>query len=477
MRTITYKKGLDILESVDYRTHKTWKDQSFQLASSFLHSFTNPILRFPIINIINPNPGEYQDWIKWNNSIRVLAAFTTIALPFLFAYGAWQSPLLLTLPIFFLFLHFSAHLLRIKAQSGRPLACILLPKEDLLDLEAQNELHVGIHNIALTPNTVNAVECNLRDAQKRVEEILEALRDGPNPPHIICFQEAALQHEDAEKKLILGLQECGYAVIHNVAKNLAGAGFGSGLMIASKVPINFEKFHPFKNVGHRGVVPRGLLIFSLHFGGKQYMIANTHLESLEKSAIRLEQVKEIVALLETKNLENTQFILCGDFNISKTTEAGTPNTDLCDIESLKILNEKFTDLFNNDHHSNGARKSDEPRFLKDDLKYMKEDYNREQEPLATWYFKKDIRPKVKEEFEYVTGQNSENPYDNDTWGTSRWKETKSTQTARYDGFLFFKSEGNPGVNNTTIEIRYNITKEKLPSSTSDHLPVSMVLKR
>jgi len=92
-------------------------------------------------------------------------------------------------------------------------------------------------------------------------------------------------------------------------------GFGSGLLVMSKMPIKNAQYVPIK--AEHPCVNRGVFMVDVvRKDSKPLRIGNTHLVAFhndEAKQIRQEQIKEVTKILSKSKY---QTILCGDFNIS-----------------------------------------------------------------------------------------------------------------------------------------------------------------
>lgn len=157
---------------------------------------------------------------------------------------------------------------------------------------------------------------------------------------IVCLQEVFAQ--GSRNELVKRLKdEYPYMVVRSGGQLL---GEGSGLFVASKLPILKYKFYPFNNgIGSDAWCQKGLLSIKFDLSAlvpnRSLFVHTTHLQSnpdgslpwllsgvgIEKAIeVREEQLKMIRKILDTcitneqengQSLENISMILCGDFHI------------------------------------------------------------------------------------------------------------------------------------------------------------------
>ena len=98
----------------------------------------------------------------------------------------------------------------------------------------------------------------------------------------------------------------------------------SGLLIASKYPIQKKRAHIFKySYGEDRLSHKGALAIDIMINNKRYSVINTHLNAdpifgFKKKAvnIREKQIKQLKSIIKKKKLNNiNNVIVCGDFNI------------------------------------------------------------------------------------------------------------------------------------------------------------------
>ena len=179
-----------------------------------------------------------------------------------------------------------------------------------------DSLTICTFNTALMPS-VGSVVNGVPPPEDRVQKIVrEILSKGDQ---IVCLQECF----DAtySQKLVDGLANTYPYIIHHVGPS--NFGFGSGLTLASKVPISAAQFVQFNDsAGDEIFANKGCLAVTLDVGsGRHVNLMTTHLQadvsSADASVIRKKQIEQMarVAKLYQKRHPALCFLVCGDFNI------------------------------------------------------------------------------------------------------------------------------------------------------------------
>ncbi len=173
-------------------------------------------------------------------------------------------------------------------------------------LTQNSPLHVRTQNVGFVTSGLSSIN-DLRHPITRARELAEGIVNDASQPDVIVFQEAF--HEDASWALCQGLQKKYPYIIHSVAPHVSG--FNSGMMVASKHPIDSASFHKFEDMIpdiEKACAPKGVLKVSLKFGEKTVMLYGAHTQSMlseGKSAARLKQFKAVAKMMREDFEENT----------------------------------------------------------------------------------------------------------------------------------------------------------------------------
>lgn len=416
--------------------------------------------------VIEPSPGSNKENYLDHIAMRVSVLVTVLPL--------CGFMLLATPPAFGL---------RAMEHSSRPPMSMLYtpschfkePSE--LILTQEKPLKVRTFNIAMTPDSMNTL-CDLRPPLERVEEIIQAILDDPDPPDFINFQEAF--HEEAVSKLCEGIR-CVYPfIIHSVLPNYI-SGFNSGVLIASKYrpkDVRFERFdHMF---GIENLVPRGIIRVAIESANKTIFLYGIHTQSLpgvDRAKARCLQLKQTCRFMKAdlEQYPDILQVLMGDFNTSTISEWGANNNDQPEQKVLKYLNTQFKDLFLNDHSPlTGAREKGESCFLKIDNQRISNLTLKE--PRGSWY----DGPLAHKGLILTAMAMFDRWYNNlavplqlisneITWGTPKWFSDQTANTARMDYICIPRCF--EGIIDGRVEIRRLYAPNQAESAISDHLPV------
>ena len=180
----------------------------------------------------------------------------------------------------------------------------------------------------------------------------------------------------------------------------------------------------------------------------------------------------------------TPQVLVGDLNTSTITAWGEDNLESNNPEK-KVqdkLNECFEDLFLKDHDKiTGQRSSGAPVYLQKDNEKMNS--KNLDEPSGTWYVGPFAEPrgftgkslqkhkeKDRKKYDYKTEKNPNvKTEESVSWGTPRWRNSQTANTARFDYILIPKRQKQ--LLDGNVEIRRVLVPKEAHSAPTDHLPV------
>lgn len=272
-----------------------------------------------ISKLIRPlKPGLYGQWTSTSKEIarRVLFVFA----------------ILLLLPLNVTLGSFGAALRCLASCARKDFIYIKPKKEPAPRLLSPSKLKICTYNTALMPEFI-AARNEIPPTSERVEVIAQALQKRNDD--IVCMQEAF--HADASLELSRRLTNYPYQILDVANQRL---GLSSGLMIASKYPLENIKFwrHP-ESSGLEQRTNKGLLAATVRLSAhKMAYIFNTHLHGgapppLGGKYYRRKQLKQIRKLVPTyveehqKKQKNTVVgvFLCGDMNIGPDDRKFTKN--------------------------------------------------------------------------------------------------------------------------------------------------------
>lgn len=410
-----------------------------------------------LARVVEPLPGTNKDskWIGRAIRISSLIGFLGLILP------SAAIALVLALP-----LHAYSH-------KQRPvISYIHTPRLRESEQKEATPFSIRTHNVAIVHDFMSVMN-DLRDVKARAAEIGDWIQSTPQQPDVLCFQETF--HDDGTKVLCEHLKTTYPYIIHSVAPH--GSGFNSGLMIASKYPIEQVTFRRFtKASGEERLATKGLLGVRLKIRENAYVdVYNTHLQGLlenKRAQIRAHQLRDIVRWIKEdqeevgKIAKSVNTLLVGDLNISPITAWG----EISDIDnpSFEIIQKEFVDLFAQEHDEIGIRTSG-TRLFPDTLA----------EPTASWYTgphaKKPLFIRLKQwrnsRPQRHPGITLEDPV---RWGTADWRNYQTANTCRFDYILSLKEQAAKMTG--TAEIRRIAPQENAQSASSDHLALDAVIQ-
>jgi exonuclease III len=424
-----------------FTTHRIENHGIAKKIYSLAHALLIPWQTFlqVVARIKEPSPGEYKDR-KCRAALIRIGAY--IATPCLF-------PIAMISLIVGGALHLAMHV-------KRPYISYIGPNEQMnkeqcakRDLSAPHQLQILTYNIGLVPEAL-ATATNLRPICDRAREIVTWVCDKRQTADVICFQETF--HVGGTRILANGIQKKYPYIIHSVAPH--GSGFSSGLMIASKYPLERVSFLRFNGIAEEALATKGLLGVRVLLGATHYAnIYNIHTQALlgkKVMGVRRDQIlhaqREILAIHERDLLspsprQKMGDFLCGDFNASSRTAWNQENQGEVSVPAL--LNSFSYTASQKDHGTwwDGIIPKI-PSFIKSRLARDGIPLGKENNPQAT-------QPR---------------------WGTRAWADNDQLRTvtqALFDyHFAAHLSEGSNGSSRILQIIPPN--KE---SASSDHLPV------
>ena len=361
-----------------------------------------------------------------------------------------------------------------------------------LEMTQENPLHIRTHNLGFVATTMS-IAGDLRDPVERAHELVVSINGDTQKPDIIFFQETF--HEDATKVLCEGIKDEYPYIIHSVAPGLTG--FSSGALIASKYPleqIEFQKLHHMQ--GPERATARGVIKVALSSSKGPVFLYGVHTQALigeKRAEARHKQLEQIKKMMDDDLIKNPDAVqvLMGDFNTSRVTAWGEDNitgkgqkeSGQAEMKVLNRLSQYFKDPFLKDHHKRtGLRiRGTGSHFLKADNERMGVNLN---EPSGSWFHGPFAEPglilsKKMRNDRKVHGRGAPEKakginIDKSTWGTSKWHEHQTANTARFDYVLLPKNDEKL---DAIVEIRRPFVPKGTQSAPSDHLPVDAMVWR
>lgn len=465
-----YPTGYEIAEtplsakcgSPQFATHQ-------RLLPKILYS-TSKLLQMPgyfcmrmAAHLFEPLPGADKDSTIWKTTVRV-SALVACSLMILVAKG------------FLILSYLTGFVLDGLAFKDRPAFGYIHP-EPFMQWDPQmaspkDTLHIRTHNLAMVGPWASILG-ELRHPRERAEELVQSIVTDPHPPDILCFQEAFCMKET----ICNGIRFRYPYILHTIAPSITG--FDSGLMIASKYPIESMAFYKLGHMlGPERLTPRGVLKVIVNVHGKRVEIFNTHTQAFhmkKRAEARAKQLKNIVAIMKAHVKSGIPQVLVGDLNTSRITIWGEDNSYLSENIVLKILNKHFQDPFLEDHDPvTGIRIRGKPWFLKEDNTRLNA---RLPEPSGSWitgpyqenmvFMRVVLQDRLKHRFALPPKVKDIPP---SGWGTKQWKQ--GAYGHRLDYILFPKGQNTSAF----AEIRRTYLPEHAQSAFSDHWPVDAVIQ-
>ncbi len=455
-------------KSSEYRTHTSdHAKRSHAVAETIMYPLRwNGQL---LARIVQPSPGANKGSVLRNTAIRFFAAIGVITLiPFSIVSAMFGFPL------------------RAIAHVFRPIANVMVSRvvAEKPELSKDQPLQIRTQNLGFVTSTMSILG-DLRDVNQRAKELVTSITNDSKKPDVICFQESF--HEDATRTLCEGLKNEYPYIIHNVAPCLSG--FNSGAMVFSKYPIlsaDFERFE--RMLGPERFSPRGMLKVKIDTEQGELCIYNIHTQALigqDRAQARLAQLKRVKAVMSAdrkaandKDKEVHQ-ILVGDLNTSHVTAWGENNVlpvGQAEAPVLEFMKNNFVDPFFKDHDQFGRRKpGTQPHFLAHDNTAL--NALNLIEPSGTWchgpfadkgiILERKMRKDREKNNQPAPGKIPDIKVEAPTWGTDKWQDDQTANTARFDYTLFPKM----GTLDGLAEIRRNVSRGQ--SAVTDHLPVDI----
>lgn len=467
------KNELDRLKRSEYHTHLPNQDQAercFQIAKTCFKPWKATLSLMS--HIVQPHPGKGKGnsfngaVIRLSSLIGFFAgiipslAIAAIGLPF-YAYSHTYRPII-----------------------GYINTCDI--NNNSANQPSQNKTHgthqltMRTHNVALVHNFMR-ISNDLRDVEKRANELADAILKDHNAPNVMCLQETF--NEDAIKILCDRLKNKYPYIIHSVAPHISG--FNSGLMVLSQYPIEDISYHRFENcLGEEKLATKGLLGARIKVGDKYVQIYNVHTQGLpghKRAEVRLKQLKQVLEWIEDdlkKNNDNNQpapsrTMLLGDFNISQLSAWGEFNDE--EQASFDLLKERFDNIFDKDHDPVTHIRTSGDRMFNDGKPESTGTWENGPFPekpsifkFEDWSYRKwnGLPPKkIDKRVNHIPSK----------WGYEKqWNP--STTSACFDYILSLKrKEGSELRPNDRAEIHRIDLATGQPSGLSDHLPVDAVI--
>ncbi|GAB4191201.1 MAG: hypothetical protein Tsb0015_12900 [Simkaniaceae bacterium] len=232
----------------------------------------------------------------------------------------------------------------------------------------------------------------IRPWQDRMDSLVDIIRTAN--AEILCLQE--LFDQNASRQLYEKLKDDYKYFYINIDPKFFGFspkcfGLGSGLFVASKVPLKNPRYEPFKN--RSSFINRGYFLFTVEEESGRFgiNIINTHLDAYNDEKVKNVRSAQLAQIIGSfPNKRNTYpLLVCGDLNIPFGTKE--PAEDLLNthflsaytknIQKVTISNRTycdFTDFWWNPKkfivvpqildyillfHQNGEKKSDFLKFF------------------------------------------------------------------------------------------------------------------
>ncbi len=194
------------------------------------------------------------------------------------------------------------------------------------------DLRILTANIISFPGNLTYYYGGISPWKNRVEKIASIIKK--EDAHIVCLQEV---WDPAARMALVNLLQDRYPFFLYGAGNqfstldLMSFGFGSGLLVASKIPFDSISFTPFpRNIPEKGGVRRGALLVNCCINGQDVFFVTTHMQhgnNKEAISIRKEELLLCHALLEqTIKTEHSWGFLVGDINIYAFTPEFKPSS-------------------------------------------------------------------------------------------------------------------------------------------------------
>ncbi len=188
----------------------------------------------------------------------------------------------------------------------------------------------------MLPNLYSPFSKYLRKKQKqRLPEIMKFLDSSKFD--ILILQEVF--DVQITKKLITGLLPS-YPYIQKPIKKGRGIKLSNGIMILSKYPLKYLHHIRFKDAkGNDKMAQKGCVLVEVTINNKKWMIAGTHLNSgnQEIRDLQYQQIKK--DLLLPYHSDTIPFILTGDLNTAKNSQAYNEMIALFDL-TCSALNDQ-----------------------------------------------------------------------------------------------------------------------------------------
>ncbi|MEX1013389.1 MAG: hypothetical protein WD595_00685 [Waddliaceae bacterium] len=214
--------------------------------------------------------------------------------------------------------------------------------------------NIGLSEAELM-NQINGLKTSTHRAPFQARKIIN------ESATFIGLQEAFATHI-VKNKIISPLSHEGYYTAY-AARPKFLHGLNSGLLIASKYPIENINFKPLEKLEGADLhANKGVLIGMVNINGKNIVIANTHLNAeftgnpSEKRKKRMEHMNEARAFIEEYYHTNggDQIIFLGDLNVGRLESNFDSAYPSCEIDAITQLSEEvgtnsivFRELTNN----------------------------------------------------------------------------------------------------------------------------------
>jgi endonuclease/exonuclease/phosphatase family metal-dependent hydrolase len=461
------KKALQAAKKTEFHTHTTsFAEKIHRISETLL--LPGRLCAQLLARAVQPLPGQDKERVLWGMAVRVLCvALSILTTPL--AIGSFM----IALPLRLLDHAYRPVISYIDNSSRVRIPCPLQLSQD-------HPLHIRTHNLGFVTSSMSIVG-DLRPPIQRAKELASSIRNDPNQPDVILFQEAF--HEDASRILCEEIKREYPFIIHSVAPHISG--FSSGAMVASKYPIESVSFHSLPHMlGPERASQRGVLSVRLESAAGPIFLYNAHTQALlgeDRAQARRQQLEEMrtIMLRDLQNEPSCMQILIGDLNTSRVTAWGEDNLEpkgQAEEAVLNRLKEYFDDVYLRDHDPlTGQRSASAPVYLAKDNERMGEDLV---EPSGSWYHGPMADPGLilSSKMRYDRWRHhrpapqkvQEISVNKSTWGTKKWHKEQTANTARFDYVLLLRNQNKL---DGRAEIRRIAVPQGIPSAPTDHLPV------
>jgi len=212
--------------------------------------------------------------------------------------------------------------------------------------------------ISILTWNVNISPCMAGNGSKdllRAKSISDAIIE--IDPDIVCLQEV---FDDGMRDALVHYLSMTYGHIINKRDMPWSLKQDSGLFIASKYPVNSERFVPYmSSTGSDSLIRKGIISATIDVSGDIIYVLNTHLQENVKSVRESEifRKKQVSRLAAVSSYQSYPTLVVGDMGISAENTDGKPSNEY--LRMVKDLG--MTDLYADEpgRHENTVSKSNE----------------------------------------------------------------------------------------------------------------------